>query len=451
MVHSVRSVNHSEKSINYSAQSARPSLKSNETGTTIITNSGDWKTPLARESFVTLNPWRLFLTFRNARLLTIEPVLFLYMYGTFLFFPVFQQYVFWRIGTIELLSNSTLNFTVPNGSFCLDSTLLEHYGGKNLSDRVQTLSNHLSLLTSFANRFPSVIVTLFILGPLSDRFGRKPAIYITAAGALLQVALTILFIYYKANPLLFLVSQFCAGITGDFAAILTSCLSYVADVGSLKWRTVRIAIAESMVFLAGAVAQGTGGLWLDRVNCDFITPLWLVLACHAGIILYTLVYLPEALSPSERLEHRKKGSRGIAVILKGFKLMLCGWQRYSVWKLWIALLALVIYVANVTGSQMLTVFFFKAPEFNWNATLIGAYQSTAMTSHGLCLLVLVPILVLLRFPDPLIALVGLAFSGGMNLFFGFANKTYEFFISELAVDSSVCIPNTIHCCFVYVQ
>ncbi len=100
-----------------------------------------------------------------------------------------------------------------------------------------------------------------------------------------------------------------------------------------------------------------------------------------------------------------------------------------------ALLAVFVMVI-VMGTAYITVYFFKA--LNWGPTLIGIYQSTSMAAHFISLMFILPLLALLKFPDPLISLIAMFFNIFMNLFLGLSHRTYQVFIGEcLKVDKNV--------------
>ena len=372
------------------------------------------------------NPWKLYLSFRNARVLTVEPVIFLYMFATYLYFPLYEQYFYVRFGT-QLLKNSSFPF--PNGSFCLNSSQIDEYKGNGSYEIVETSSSHLLIYLTLANRIPSIISTL-ILGPLSDRFGRKPVLLIVACGAVLQGVLTIVIVYLNLSVYFFVITAFIAGCCGDFAALLMGSFSYISDVSSKKWLTLRIGIAEAMIFFSGALGQGlASGLWLQKLDCYFIPPLWLFVGCNAGIIVYVVLLLPESLSRKERERRALTKPSKLKSLLRGFEILFC--QVKDCWKLWLSLIVIAVVIFNITGATGIAIYFFKAKEpLDWPPKTIGIFQCIQQLSHMLGLLVILPILVALKFPDALISLVGVTFTCGMNIFIGFVRKTFEMFIGE---------------------
>ena len=403
---------------------------STDTKVTTVSAQSDWETPLQHEApVVSLNPWNLFLACRNAKIVTIEPVIFLYMLGTYLYFPLYQNYYYLRFGLDQLRGT---DFPIPNGSFCLNSSEVEDYGGSVSSKIVQNLCDNLLTYGSVANRLLSIVATL-IMGPLSDRYGRRVIILIVATGMLFQGVLSLFIVYFNLSVYLFILGQAITGLTGDFASMIMACFTYVVDVGSLRWRTLRIAIAEGMLFFAGAIGEGlVSGFWLQKLDCNFIPPLWLFVACALGIIGYTLALLPESLSRAERQQQKKRNI--CETMATGFKIFFCQFQDYAVWKLWGGILIVFVLVTNMAGSVGMSIYYFKQkPSLNWDSEITGFYLGAEQISNMIGLLVVLPLFMACRAPDALIAIIGLAVHLAKNVFTGLALTTYQFFISKYCI------------------
>ena len=402
-----------------------------DTKATTVSARSDWETPLmpeAKSSFISLNPWSLFVAFRNSHIVTIEPVVFLYMLGTYLYFPLYQQYYYLRYGVDQL---EETNFTLPNSSFCLNSTEIDEYGGNGTHKIVEKLSDNLLTYGSLCNRLLSLIATL-IMGPLSDKYGRRLVIIIVATGMLLQGIISLFIVHYHLSLYFFLVTQAIAGITGDFAAILMACFTYVVDVSSVRYRTLRIAIAEAMLFFAGAIGEGLiSGLWLQELNCYFIPPIWLFIACALGIIGYTIVFLPESLSSSKQA--RRKQSK-CQTLVTGVKILFGQYKGLAVWKLWCGLIIVLILVFNMAGAVQLNIYYIKAKtSLDWDPETTGLYLAVHQLSNMTALLVILPIFIACKLPDALIAIFGLVVHCVIDVLVGLASVTYQLFIGKFSI------------------
>ena len=378
------------------------------------------------ESARLCQPWKNCLTFRNAKIITVEPAIFCYMFATFLYIPLYQQYYYVRYGT-QLLENTSFPF--PNCSFCLNSSEVDKYAGNGTFRVVETWSDHLVLYGQVANRIPSILATI-IIGPLSDRFGRNPVILAAVTGRTVLYVMSIVIIYFNWNPYYFILANFLSGLTGDFPAMIAGTTSYLADISAPKWRSLRIGIATGLISLGALIGQFSIGYWLKETNCDFVYPMCAVVAGNAIIIVYVLLFLPESLSRKEREELMLKNPKGLKSLTQGFRIFAGKVPEYSQWRLWFLLISICMLLINVTGWEYTNVYFLKAPPLDFNPILIGYYQSAYSGSRFLSSTLLIGTLVAVRTPDAAIALIGLTFNAGCNLLTGFSRKLYQVFASE---------------------
>jgi PCFT/HCP family folate transporter-like MFS transporter 1/3 len=387
---------------------------------TVCTAESDRETPVSEDNLT-------FSCFRNSNILTIEPVIFLYMFATYLYFPLYLQYFLNYYSLVALEDNTS--YPYANETRCISRDDVTNYTGDNstYNSEVQAKSSLLVIYVTVANMIPSVLVTL-LLGPLSDRYGRRFVMVMVSVGSILQGIVAMGTVHFRLNIMLFILSSALAGLGGDFSAILMSCFSYVSDISKGKWRTIRISLGEAMLFLSGLVAQGLGGIWFQKLNCNIIPPLFLFLSCHVAIILYTLLFLPPSLTVEERKRKMVGRPLGIQRLVRGVGLFFCSVQEYSVWRLWFVLITLVVLVIITTGATSISVFFFRYLE--WSSGAIGAYQAASMGSNAFFLLFGLPILVALKLPDPVISMIGVVVLSGGKIFMWVFSSPYQLFLGK---------------------
>ena len=405
-----------------STAASGPDIISDEDGAWAASLMPSWK-PFS------LNPWRLYQDCRAAHIVTVEPIVFLYMFCVYLWIFITQQYFFWRYSK-EVLANT--NFPgLRNASFCISTDDLDTYGPTNkTADNVRESASHLLSYVNVPSQLICVVVAM-ILGPLSDKLGRKFIFYSVGAGVVLQGVLSFLVVWFELNMYFFILSSGLAGFFGGFASVLAASFAYAADVSTPgKVRTIRISMIESMIFASGLISEGGAGRILQKFNCTF-WPLFIVYAaCGVLIILYTALCLPEPLSRLERLQRVSGHPKGIKTLLRGLKLFFCP-SNYSTWKLWAALGVLCVMVGNFVGSQMITALYQEGHPLKWGPATIGYYSIVTMVAHGIVAVVVLPVLVALSLPDVTIALIGVVFSAGMNIFTGFVKHSWEMYLGEL--------------------
>ena len=392
----------------------------------------DSKSPATSKVF--LNPWNLLMAFRNAKILTVEVVMFLYFFGIYLSGPLGQQYYLNRY-SLDVLKNTSYPYS--SETHCIKKDEVNNYAcsfnnKSNVTcdtyDSVVTYhATNLYIYSNLANRVVAITVTL-IMGPVSDRYGRRLPIILVAVGATLSGLLNLTIIMYSLNMYFFILSGVIAGLFGDFSSLLMACYSYVSDISHGRWRTVRIGVIEGVQFMSGLVAQGLGGFWFQKLDCDFIYPLLLYIIVNATTVLYAVFYLPESLTTKERKVKNVGKPPGPKLMLRGASIFCCRVGEYPTWKLWFSIVPFVIMVVNVTGAMSLNVFFFS--DLNWSPGLIGAYQATTMGSNMVVMFVVLPLLACVKLPDILISLIGVIFGSAMNLFLGLSTKVYQVFIGK---------------------
>ena len=374
-----------------------------------------------------LNPVSLFSRFRHAQIITVEPVIFLYMYSLYTMLFNGEQFFINVYGRREFISKGVVerNFSF---NFCMDYDVIADRVGNKSVDEVETKTALLNVMVGIASQLPSVIPAL-ILGPLSDRYGRRIIMFIAAGSGLLSSVGSLIVLYLNLPVELFVLSSFLYGIGGGLPGMLTAVFSYVVDISSSKWLTFRLGIVEAMIFIAGTISLSVGGYWLDKSACQFVDLAWLNFACFLSIIVYVLIFLPESLKKTARLERAKKRGFGFGAVLRGGKILFTK-ASYSRWRIWFGLLLMALeYLVAVGATSVVTLFLLHDP-LKFKPNTIGLYQAVGSATHGLSLILLLPILVGIRLPDPLIVVIGLTIAFATTVAIGFVTNLWQIFLGK---------------------
>lgn len=362
----------------------------------------------------------------RSKFITVEPAILLFFFARYLYLPLYEQYYYVIYGS-QILQNTSFPF--PNGTFCLNSSQVDHYAGNGSYKWVETRSNNLVFYGQIATRIPQIIVSI-CLGPLSDRIGRKPIIILASVGTMIQGILSLVIVKLRWDPYYFILTNFIAGMTGSFTAILSSGLAYLSDVSSEKWRGMRLGILETVYSIGAGLGFLSTGYWLQLNSCDFIPPLWLYIACNFAIIVYIAFCIPESLSRSQRQALAARNPKGIKSMLSGIRIFLGLVPRYSAWRLWAASLLNNLMALNVAGAVLLAVYFLKCPPFDLSAQMIGLYQTIQAVSRAMTNAVLMTIFSAIEVPEAALALIALLFHSGCDLLTGFSTKIYQVYIGQ---------------------
>ena len=131
-----------------------------------------------------------------------------------------------------------------------------------------------------------------VIGSLSDRYGRRPVILISAAGLSADFALMAL----APNLWWLAVGRMLGGLT---SSSFTTAFAYMADITPPEKRARAyglIGAAFSGGFVAGPMIGGVLGEWGPRV------PFWAAAVLAGLAFLYGLVVLPESLPKERRMD-----------------------------------------------------------------------------------------------------------------------------------------------------
>jgi len=357
----------------------------------------------------------------RAKIVTVEPVVFLYMLGVYFTLSFNFQYFYQRYARDKLhVANHTIHT-----HFCINDSYLNDTVSGTADDEVQAQATHLTFLTTLCGMLVSIVVTI-IMGPLTDQFGRKFAIVSANIGALISSLLTMLIIYLNLNLYYFIIANVVSSLFGGFGVVLMGSFSYIADISSHRVRSLRIGILELMIYVGSALTSVLMGIWLAQVDCQFTSLTWAPFLCYLINIPYALFMFPESLPKDQRLA--KAGNRGCKAIWKGFMLYLR--PKLVTLKLWICLSVLLVVIVNMTGSTVIDTYFYIRAPLEWNQKQIGYYGGYNSVTHGMALLLLMPIALAIGIPDIVLAIAGVVCSCVGYLFIAGVKETWQMYASK---------------------
>ena len=212
------------------------------------------------------------------RIVTIEPIFVMYMFGAVLSEPTQQALIYQKICLRHV-----------NDSDICDNLKNESYG--DLETIVQSDASHWFLYAALCFEIPSILVSFFY-GSLSDHFSRKLTLIVPIIGQLIAISNWIANSMYPEAPLGYLlIGPLVSGCFGGWVTLLVGCMSYLSDVTTTENRTARIAVAECFIALPIALSFFVSGIYLENTNYPTVLSTTLVL--YVASILYSLVWIRE--------------------------------------------------------------------------------------------------------------------------------------------------------------
>lgn len=198
--------------------------------------------------------------------------------------------------TVAVLDVASMGIVVP----VLPRLIQESTGASNSAGVITGIFVALWSLTQF--------LASPVLGSISDRFGRRPVILLSACG------LTFSYLIFALSSSLWLMA-FGRVIAGATSASFTTVYAYVTDITPPEDRARAfglIGAAYSVGFVLGPLLGGA----LAEISLH--TPFWAAMAISAGSLLFCLIALPESLSHENRrpFSWRSTTTRGTLAFLR---------------------------------------------------------------------------------------------------------------------------------------
>ena len=175
--------------------------------------------------------------------ITVEPVTFLMMLAVSLEYSMVQAMLFTRLCLEVTASNSS---TANDPSLCLRGAASDHI--QREVSRLEAIQMRYYLGILYGLSLPAIMYT----GAWADRFGRRRPMFIPPSFSIFAQLIFIAFsLGLTTFPVwvLFLAAA-VSGISGSFNSFGASAFGYIADITTSENRTKRIAILESMLFVA---------------------------------------------------------------------------------------------------------------------------------------------------------------------------------------------------------
>lgn len=349
--------------------------------------------------------------------LTVEPVLLLFMFASFMSSPVLQQLLY------NIICEDTMGCNVNDQN----KTYTRCSEPSEVEQRVETTTSHWILYINLANGIPSIFAAL-VAGGASDKVGRKVLIAIASAGGIINVIVIIMTSTAGLPKYVFLFGAGVTGLFGGFTVINLAVYSYMADVSSAQERTSRFGILESMTFIGGSLSGVIGGVWIKSGH--YTQPFYLVGSLYT--IVFIIIIIPRLIPESVNTHDNMVTLNVLKLIYQNTKsfIGLFVFSEHSV----ILLLSLFIFFVveiNFIGLSDVIVLFSLGRPLCWSSDLIGYFLSLKVALNGLAALFVLPFLSK-KVTDPVIIIIGLFSGAAALIIMGFSYHIWIMFAGKLS-------------------
>ncbi|KAL3873873.1 hypothetical protein ACJMK2_036956 [Sinanodonta woodiana] len=352
--------------------------------------------------------------------ITVEPLMFLYMFTTFFNLLTLQDLVFQKVCNAKY-DNYTCSH-LHNASY------------KTVEDEVQKASSRWILYFNVAMGVPSLFVLLFFMGPVADRVSRKFPLIIPLLGTLLSTVNSLVNSVFMSAPIGFLlIGSAINGVTGGYLAMIMAVFSYISHISSPEYKTIKLGITEAMTFLSGALGTLLSGVILDHTSFVFVFGLL------TGILLLALVYTivwVDDIKPVRDPQHEPVYLRAFVIdsVKETWVFIYLTWKNSKRVMSYIAVSCVVIMLLMVVlvGQADIMLLYTKYEPFEWSQTTLGMFNAVETFLRGLAVLTVLPILKrIFHQRDTVLALIGIISKVFSLLLIGIGKYTSILFLGAI--------------------
>ncbi|KAL8598282.1 hypothetical protein ACOMHN_035232 [Nucella lapillus] len=289
----------------------------------------------------------------------------------------------------------------------------------DLENKVQSATTEYIMYIGFVCNFTAVLPTL-ILGPMTDRFGRKFVFYLSLLVLLVSEALVLCIFYFNWSPNMLLVSGVIVGLSGNFGLYLTAAFSMVADITS-EQRSFRLTTLDLSIAVGFSLGLALSGMLVEDLG--YIWPMAISLGLVALAILYFFFLIPETYT--DRPQHVSFcGS-----ISKSYQLFVKDEPAGQRPKLLLSLLAFLIFCSAGGEGNFITLYLLHQP-FCWQKMSITVYGGAYTVTKWIVILVVVSLLKR-RVSEPVLGLLGTVSATACYLLKGLAKTDLLFIVGTV--------------------
>ncbi|KAJ3021478.1 hypothetical protein HKX48_008412 [Thoreauomyces humboldtii] len=159
---------------------------------------------------------------------------------------------------------------------------------------VQALTANWQMILALATSVPALIA-IPMVGALSDRVGRKPALLLPVLSGLVGVIGLLAVAQFGAPIYVLLCAHLLQGCLGGYTAIMMLVYAYLADVVAVDRRSQVFTSVEALMFAAFTAGPYCGGVLTRMLPSGVIGVFWISVVGKLIALAYVLFILPESL------------------------------------------------------------------------------------------------------------------------------------------------------------
>ncbi|XP_052872510.1 proton-coupled folate transporter-like [Anopheles cruzii] len=307
------------------------------------------------------------------RALTIEPAILLIFFAWNVSAAVFANQIVYQTCTVAFGKNESL--------CAMLGTENETEAIQQLEKEVQPYSSNILMAKSLVE---SILPALFsmLIGPWSDRYGRKPVLVSCFTGIFLSygsVALiSFLSMRFSVNPWYYVLASTTTALSGGTCALITISYCYMTDVTTESNRAMKMSFLEAAIFtglLGGTLSSSYILSWTNACTVFTIASF----AVFLGLV-YIIFYVEESIKPDELGIADNKLRELFRWDLVSELTQTCFKRRpnYDRLIIWFVISALALNILAMDGTNTVYLLFLRE-QFGWTVKEYSFYDATSIS------------------------------------------------------------------------
>lgn len=354
---------------------------------------------------------------------TLEPALLLLFFG---------WYLSVSIVTNQILKQTCLYTFEYN---CIVCTQLD---GKNATVSVEeAIQPHVAKILMTIGVLNSIIPTVLslLLGPWSDKYGRKKVINCIFTGFTISMGWITIVSYLSDyistnNPWNYLLAHLPFMIFGGWPTLIIVILCYITDQTNEANRSIRLTIVEIIIFVGILIAFASSSFILQLTNPT--TVFCISFACILSGTIIVLFFVEETVIMKEDVGIIQQVKELFSPLRAKELLMTCIQQRPNKQRKIIWCLTIILMLTHFASNGSNTVFYLSVRQkFNWTLQDLTLYEAASMLFTVLGSIIgIVFLKKILKFSDLSLSTISLASLMVDGFIKAFSNKSWHLYLAS---------------------
>jgi len=294
----------------------------------------------------------------------VGPVSFLFISSYVLSYFSFAQYVYIKLQN-ENFPGIKVNTTT---SYC---NVNESSVNFKIQQDVQQQAAEWGIYLHLSGGIASIISN-FVLGSFTDRWGRKFLFILPCIGTAFRTAYALVGMTYDLPLWYYTVGYFVEGCTGQMFNLIQICYIYVSDITKPgKQRSLGIVFIEFAIGMASTFPNLAAGYIIETTD-SFLIPLYIALGIQ-GLTLLLIIALPETF-PKGMRSQRTYVSK-LDNLRDSYDLFISSNNKGRRWMYIILLVVFALSTYDVFGRISVEGLYLLNYPFCWDPTKLGTFAA----------------------------------------------------------------------------